>query len=178
MAKETLTPALKKEIVELAIATYKKESEKQRKIAADKMLHNTKVLMINYRGLLAHSESAIYEASQCDDDVYDILSLMAGKQSEKELYVESIKRSAAKTKLIIEHIKRAIDDYEMYCIRSKRDEEMRRFRTVKRLYIEQDAWTVQDIAQDELVDISTVYKDIKEAIKRLTPRIFGIEGLF
>lgn len=175
--ESTLTQAQKKEIVELVIETYNKEIEKQRKIANDRRLHNTKLLLINYRGLLAHSESAIYEASQCREDAYDILSLMSGKPSESELYVESIKQSAAKTKLIIEHIKRALDDYELYCMRSKREEEMRRCRTIKRLYVTEETWTAQEIAEFEMVDISTVYKDIKEAIKRLTPRIFGIEGL-
>lgn len=173
----TLTPELKKEIVELAINAYRKEAERQRKVAFDKRLRNTKLLLVNYRGLLSYSESAIFEASQCNEDVYDILSLMTGRQSEEELYVESIKKSAGRTKLIIEHIKKAISDYQMYCKRSGREEEMRRFRTISRLYIEDDAWTVQEIAEQERVDISTVYKDIKEAEKRLTPRLFGIDGI-
>lgn len=129
-----LTPALKQEIVELVIETLRKEEERQRKAAFDKRLRNTKLLLINYRGLLTYSESAIFEASQCDEDVYDILSLMSGKGTEQELYVESIKKSAGRTKLITEHVKKAISDYESYCIRSGRDEEMRRLRTVKRLY--------------------------------------------
>ena len=54
---------------------------------------------------------------------------------------------------------------------------MRRFRTVCRLYIEEEPWDVQMVAADESIDISTVYKDIKEATRRLTPRIFGIDGL-
>ena len=54
---------------------------------------------------------------------------------------------------------------------------MRRFRTIRRFYIDIDAWDAQEIAKAEVVDISTVYKDIKEATKRLTPRIFGIDGI-
>lgn len=175
--KSQLTPAMKKEIVELTIETYNREIEKTRKAARDRVLHNTKLLLVNYRSLVSHSQSAIYEALQCDEDVYDILSAMTGYQTGNDLYVESIKRSAAKTKIIIEHIKRAVDDYELYCARSGRAEEMRRCRTVRRLYIDDEDWDVQRIADDEIVDISTVYKDVKEAVKRLTPRIFGIEGL-
>lgn len=172
-----LTPELKKEIVELTIETYQEELEKQKKMAHDKKLRNTKLLLANYRGLVSHSNSAIYEASQCDEDVYDILCLMSGKKSDQELYVESIKKSAGRTKLILEHIRKAIEDYEMFCIRSKKEEEMRRCRTLKRLYIDDEPWEIQDIANDEMVDVSTVYKDVKEAIRRLTPRIFGIDGL-
>lgn len=175
--KTQLTPELKKEIVELVIKTYRDEVEHQRKVAFDKRLRNTKLLLVNYRGFLAYSEGAIFKASQCEEDVYDILSLMSGKQSEQELYVESIKKSAGRTKLIVEHIKKAIADYEAYCIRSRKEEEMRRCRTVKRLYIDDDSWDVQQIAEAEMVDVSTVYKDIKEAEKRLTPRIFGIDGI-
>lgn len=175
--KSQLTPELRKEIVELVIETYNKEVEAQRKKVFDKRLRNTRLLLENYRGFLAFSDGAIYEASQCDEDVYDILSVMSGKPSDREMYVESIKKSAGRTKLIIEHIKRAIDDYGAYCERSKKDEEMRRYRTIRRLYINNETWDAQDIATAECVDISTVYKDIKEATRRLTPRIFGIDGL-
>ena len=71
--REALSREMKQEIVELTIETYQKEVEKSRKAARDKVLHNTKLLLINFRGLVAHSETAIYEASQCDDDVYDII---------------------------------------------------------------------------------------------------------
>ena len=54
---------------------------------------------------------------------------------------------------------------------------MRRYRTICRLFIEDDVWTAQDIAADEHVDIRTVYNDTNEAITALTPRIFGIDGL-
>lgn len=178
MSKEVLTPALKKEIVELTIKTYQDEVERQRKLVHDKKLHNTKLLLINYRGLMAHSDSAIYEASQCDEDVYDILSMMSGGRSENQLYVESIKKSVGRTRLILEHIRKALDDYETFCVRSHKEEEMRRFRVIKHLYIDEEAWSPQEIADDESVDVSTVYKDVKEAVRRLTPRIFGVDGLF
>ena len=59
MAKEEkkceLTPGLKAEIVELVIKTYREEIERQRKTAFDRRLRNTKLLLVNYRGLLAYS---------------------------------------------------------------------------------------------------------------------------
>lgn len=175
--KSKLSPEEKREIVELVIEVYKKEIEGQRKKAYDKRLRNTRLLLENYRGFLAFSDGAIYEASQCDEDVYDILSLMSDRPSNHEMYVESIKKSAGRTKLIIEHIRKALADYQNYCMRSGKDEEMRRCRTIYRLYIEDENWDAQQIAAAETVDISTVYKDVKEATKRLTPRIFGIDGI-
>ncbi len=178
MSKSQLSEEQMKEIVALVIETYRKEQETQRKKAFDRRLHNTRLLLINYRGLLANSERSVYEALQCDEDVYDILSLMTGKASENEVYVESIKRSAAKTALIIEHIKRAVADYGEFCKRTGKEEELRRWRTIKRLYIDDEAWTAEQIAENEHIDVSTVYKDVKAAQKRLAPRIFGIDGVF
>lgn len=175
--KSQLSPEMKKEIVELTIETYNREIENQRKKQYDRKLRNTRLLLEHYREFVGLSERAVYEASQCDEDVYDILSLMSGRPSEQEMQVESIKKSAMRTTLILEHVRKALEDYETYCKRSKRDEEMRRFRTVCRLYIEEEPWDVQMVAADESIDISTVYKDIKEATRRLTPRIFGIDGL-
>ncbi len=178
MGKSQLTEEQMKEIVALVIETHRKEQEAQRKKAFDRRLHNTRLLLINYRGLLANSERSVYEALQCDEDVYDILSLMTGKASENEVYVESIKRSAAKTALIIEHIKRAVADYGEFCKRSGKREEVRRWRTVMRLYIDDEAWTPEEVALAENLDVSVIYKDVKAAVKRLAPRIFGIDGIF
>jgi hypothetical protein len=176
--KEALTPAMKKEIVELVIETYQKEQEKAKKAIMDRKLYNTRLLLVNYRGLAANCESAIYEASQCEEDVYDILeNLMSGRTTETTIRVESIRMSAAKTKVMIEHINKALEDYENYCLRSNKDEEMRRCRVIKALYVTPEAMTAEEIAAKENIDISTVYKDVKAATRRLTPRIFGVDGL-
>lgn len=176
--KETLTPEMKKEIVELVIETYQKEQEKTKKAVMDRKLYNTRLLLVNYRGLMANCESAIYEASQCEEDVYDILeNLMSGRMTETTLRVESIRQSAAKTKVMIEHINKALKDYETYCLRSGKEIEMRRCRVVKALYVMPEATTAEEIAVQENIDVSIVYKDIKAATRRLTPRIFGVDGL-
>ncbi|MBQ6672118.1 MAG: hypothetical protein IJM73_02720 [Spirochaetales bacterium] len=176
--KEALTPTMKKEIVELVIETYQKEQEKARKAIMDRKLYNTRLLLINYRGLAANCESAIYEASQCEEDVYDILeNLMSGRTTETTIRVESIRQSAAKTKVMIEHINKALEDYEEYCLRSNKDEEKRRCRVIKALYVTPEPLTAEEIAAQENLDISTVYKDVKAATRRLTPRIFGVDGL-
>ena len=85
--KSQLTPEMKREIVELAIETYNNEIENQRKRQFDRKLRNTRLLLEHYREFVALSEKAVYEASQCDEDVYDILSLMLGKPSEQEMQV-------------------------------------------------------------------------------------------
>lgn len=179
--KSKLSPELIREITETVIDIWDEKREKElealRKRVSDRKLRNTRLLLEHYRSFVALSDGAIFRASQCDEDVYDILSLMSGKPSEQEMEVESIKQSAVRTKLMMEHIKKALDDYEAYCIRTKRAEEMRRWRTIKALYVDDEGLEAEDIAERECVDVSTVYKDIKAATRRLTPRIFGIDGI-
>lgn len=175
--KEALTKWMIEAIVEYTIKIFQEQQELYRKKVHDKKLHKTKLLLEHYRELWVHSESAIFEASQCEEDVYDVLSLLTQGSGEK-LYIESIKRNAVRTRLMLEHVKKALDDYEIFCKRSKKDEEMRRFRTIMRLYIEEEPWEYQEIAEEEMVDVSTVYKDVKAAVKRLAPRIFGVDVLF
>ena len=77
MKKSSSTPkiseAQRKEIIEtasrIAIEQYHKEADRAKKAAKNKRLHNTELLMKNYRKFVIHSESAIYDASQVDDDL-------------------------------------------------------------------------------------------------------------
>lgn len=164
-------------IVEMTLEIQKKKEAEERKVRYDRRFANTKLLLKNFRAFADMEASSIYEASQCSDDAYEILVTMFDQPSADELRVESIKKSAGRTKIIMEHIRSALESYAKHCERTGRPEDMRRYRTICRLFIEDDVWTAQDIAADEHVDIRTVYNDTNEAITALTPRIFGIDGL-
>ena len=164
-------------IVEMTLEIQKKKEAEERKARYDRRFMNTKLLLKNFRAFADMENSSIYEASQCSDDAYEILSTMFDQPSMDELRVESIKKSAGRTKIIMEHIRAALESYRKHCLRTGRTEDDRRYRTVCRLFIDEDAWTAQDIAAGEHVDIRTVYNDMNEAISALTPRIFGIDGL-
>ncbi len=127
--------------------------------------------------MLAHSESAIYEAAAIqDEDVYDILEMMTGGHY-ADYYVESIKKSAARTRIIIEHVKEMLTLYEIYCFRSTKPEDKRRYRVVYAIYIDETPRTAAQIALDENVDERTIYRDIDSACEKLSALIFGIDGL-
>lgn len=164
-------------IVEMTLEIQKQKEAEERKARYDRRFMNTKLLLKNFRAFADMEDSSIYEASQCSDDAYEILSTMFDQPSMDELRVESIKKSAGRTKIIMEHIRSALDSYKKHCLRTGRTEDERRYRTICRLFIDEDAWTAQDIAAGEHVDIRTVYNDMNEAISALTPRIFGIDGL-
>ena len=174
---KTLSQEMMKEITEYVIDCYHEEQEKNKQLRYDKRLRNTKMLLRNYRELVSHSENAIYEASQVEDeDLFDILEMMSSDTG-NQYYVESIKISAARTRLIIEHVKEMLALYEIYCNRSPKPEDKRRYRTIYALYIADEPKTYEQIAEEESVEPRTVYRDVSAAVEKLTFLIFGIDGM-
>lgn len=171
--KTQLTPELKREIVELTIETYRKEAEKQREARKDLRLHNTKMLMEKYRGFVIHSESAVYEATQVDEDEHfnDLLELM--DSGGRGFSVESVRESAARTRIMVQHIQRMLEFYEFCCKRSKKPEDARRLRVIKALYIDEDKKTPEELAKMECVDVRTIYRDQQIALNELSALLFG-----
>lgn len=171
--KTQLTPELKREIVELTIETYRKEAEKQKEARRDRRLHNTKMLMEKYRGFVIHSQSAVFEATQVDEDKHfnDLLELMdsGGRGSS----VESVRESAARTHIMVQHIQRMLEFYEFCCNRSKKPEDARRLRVIKALYIDEDKKTPEELAKMECVDVRTIYRDNQAALNELSALLFG-----
>lgn len=171
--KTQLTPELKKEIVELTIATYRREVEKQRAVSRDRRLHNTKLLLEKYRGFVVHSESAVFDATQVDDDehFYDLLELM--DSGGKGFSVESVRESAARTRILVHHVSKMLDYYEYSCMRDRKPESSRRLRVIKALYIDEDKKTPEELAKQENVDVRTIYRDSQAAIQELSALLFG-----
>lgn len=171
--KTQLTPELKREIVELTIETYRKEAEKQREARRDRRLHNTKMLMEKYRGFVIHSQSAVYEATQVDEDEHfnDLLELM--DSGGRGFSVESVRESAARTRIMVQHIQRMLEFYEFCCNRSKKPEDARRLRVIKALYIDDDKKTPEELAKMECVDVRTIYRDNQAALNELSALLFG-----
>ena len=168
-----------KEIADIVIEKYKEEVERAKKTKFDKRLRNTKLLLRNFRELSQHSDSAIYEAAQVQDEsLAEILEMMSGNFSgDNELYIDSIKKSSARTGIIIEHVREMMMLYESYCDRSQKPEDKRRYRTVNSLYIDETPKNVQQIAREEAIDERTVYKDVDAACEKLSALIFGVEWL-
>ncbi len=171
--KTQLTPELKREIVELTVETYRKEAEKQREARKDRRLHNTKMLMEKYRGFVIHSQSAVFEATQVDEDEHfnDLLELM--DSGGRGFSVESVRESAARTRIMVQHIQRMLEFYEFCCNRSKKPEDARRLRVIKALYIDEDKKTPEELAKLECVDVRTIYRDNQAALNELSALLFG-----
>lgn len=172
---ETIATIAGKAGAKAAAEFITQERKREKESRYDRRLGNTKLLLENYRMFKEHCSRAVFDASQLDENAIDILDLMWGRDG--DVFVESIKKSAQRTQIILRHIDEMLDAYAGLCKLSGREEEMRRMRAVLALYIENPGKTIQEISELEKVNTSTIYRDIAIATEKLTGLIFGLDGL-
>lgn len=180
-----LTPAQLKDIYEKAAAiganealkTFKQEQKKEYSCRADRRLRNTKLLLRNYHMLKEHAENSVFGRTQMGESAIDILESMMSMY-DNEVIIESIKRSATRTAVIVSHIETMFGLYAAYCDKSpNRDIEMRRYEVLWDMYMAEDTLSAKEAAEKQHVSKDTVYTDIRMATEKLTALIFGVDGL-
>jgi len=147
-----------------------RKGEKER---IDRRLHNTELLLRNYRTLKASCENAVYESK--DGEVSEMLEDIMTMKSDKVI-VESIRTSTKRTALMVQHIDKMLDVYRIYCSKIS-DRDKRRYKIIKALYISKTPMKIDEISKKYSVSKVTVYEDIKIAKERLSSLFFGIDGL-
>ena len=160
-----------------ALSTLEDKIKISQKERSDRRLRNTKLLLRNYRMFKAHAENAVFDASQIDENAYDIIDLMSDRWQDSEVFVSSIKQSVTRTVTIVSHIDTMLQLYEVFCEKSKNPEEIRRDRVIRALYIDDNPLTVKELADKYFVTSRTIYNDIDIACERIAALIFGIDGI-
>lgn len=160
-----------------ALKTFEKERKKEYSGRADRRLRNTKLLLRNYHMLKEHAENSVFGRTQMEESALDILESMMSMY-DNQVIIESIKRSATRTAVIISHIDTMFRLYAAYCDNAaNRDIEMRRYEVVWDMYIAEKTLSVQEIAKKQNMSKDNVYADLRVATERLTALIFGVDGL-
>jgi CheY-like chemotaxis protein len=161
-----------------ALETVAKERQREHREMADRRLRNTKLLLRNYRVFRAHVENAVFEVTDYESPEEILTDLMMPGR-DNTLFVESIKRSVARTATIVKHMETMMQLYHAYCVATKTAEDERRWRVINALYIcEGDGQrTIPQMAKDEGVVERTIYKDIDIACERIAALMFGVDGL-
>ncbi len=170
--------------VKAAADRMEEERNKERKGRYDRRLHNTRLLFKNYRVLKNHALGAVHTGAQANEvinenavDILDDLNRIGLHTVDDRLYIESIKRSQQRTRIIIEHIDEMLRYWRIDCEQSGKEEGLRRYRIIYDTYISDDQMTAEELAQREHIEKRTVYKDIKAAMRPLSALIFGIDGI-
>ena len=96
----------------------------------------------------------------------------------RNYHIESIKRSATRTAIIVSHIETMFGLYDAYCEKSpNQDIDRRRYEVVWDKYMAEPVLTVKEIAAKHNMSKENVYSDLRVAEERLTALIFGVDGL-
>lgn len=167
--------------VKAAADRMEEERRKARKGRYDRRLHNTRLLFKNYRALKHHALGAVHTGAQANEKIeenaVDILEELDDERVDDRLYIESIKRSQQRTRIIIAHIDEMLRYWKIDCEQSGREEVLRRYRIVYDTFIGDNQIAAEDLARREHIEKRTVYKDIKAAMRPLSALIFGIDGI-
>lgn len=162
-----------------AIEAVENERRRYRRARYDRQLRNTKLLLQHYRSLNSHYANAVWEEddSEDEDSFCDIMELMNSRSYDDEVFVDSIKQSSKKTRIIMRHVNKMLEEYETMCKESSRPDDLRHWRVIKALYLSPTRTAAMDVAEAERIDKRTVYKDVDAAVEDLTMLLFGIEGI-
>ena len=163
-----------------AIRAAERERHRYRQAMYDARYHNTKLLLKNYRALNAHYKHAVFDMQTGEAENASFAEIMAAMNStiaDEALYIESIKESVVRTKIIMTHVNRMIEVYKELCEHSERTEDKRHWRVLYTMYITDEPLSAEEIAAQESIDKRTVYKDIDAAATDLTTLFFGVGAL-
>lgn len=160
-----------------AILTYEGQREKEQKNRSNRKLRNTKLLLRNYRMLKEHAENSVFTRIQMDESAFDILESMMMLRDD-EVIVDSIKRSATRTAIMVSHVDAMLNLFKIYCESSSNsDIEVRRYEVLKDKYMEYPQLSVKEIAEKHNMSKENVYADLKYSEEKITALIFGVDGL-
>ncbi len=159
------------------IKAFRRKQEEERAGRTDRRLRNTKLLLRNYHMLKDHAGQSVFGRTQMEESALDILESMMSMY-DNEVIIESIKRSATRTAVIVSHIETMFRLYYSYCDNSAtRELDMRRYNTVWDAYMADTPLSVSEIAKKQHISKDSVYMDIRVSIEKLTSLIFGVDGL-
>ena len=162
-----------------AVKAIEKERRNYRKQQYDWKHHNTKLLLRNYRRLNAYYKNAVFDtegAEEADEDFESVMRGM-GRSKDESMFAESIQKNFITTKIIMTHVNKMLECYEIMCKRSSRQDDARRWRVIDGLYISDDYTSAENIARQEHIDKRTVYRDVDVCVADLTALFFGVGGI-
>lgn len=168
--------------VERGIAAYHEKMSRASKERLDRRLRNTKILLSNYRGFKAHVENAIADAKELklqasSRSAIEILADLDDDELHEHVYVDAIRQSQQRTITILAHIDSILRVYRAMAQTTTDDNLAERCDIIHERYIYIPERTMQEIASQHFIDLSSAYRMTDRAIEELTTMIFGIDAL-
>lgn len=160
-----------------AVRAFEQEKKKECAQRGDRRLRNTKLLLRNYHMLKEHAENSVFGRTQMEESAADILESMLSIY-DNEVIIDSIRRSASRTAIIVSHIETMLGLYRCYCERSANSEiDTRRYHVLWDRYMADHPLGAKEIARKYDMSKESVYSDLNVATERVSALIFGVDGL-
>lgn len=90
----------------VAAETLEKAHQKEQKEMKDRRLHNTRLLLRNYRMLKESCSKAVYQKEHSEKTTEEVIEELMSMKASDGVIVNSIKESAERTGIIISHVDR------------------------------------------------------------------------
>lgn len=165
---------------EAALEAAERKREEQRMEAIDRRYQDTKLLLQHYRTLNKHYSHAVWENVGEDGEEYSLSVLndiMKHRDDNSQVFVDSIKEAAEQTRTIMQHLNTMLGIYQRMCEESGRPEDRRRWRVLRRMYLDPRKIEVEGIAEIEHVGKRTIFRDLNIAVEELTALLFGVAAM-
>lgn len=168
------------EVVKKVLAESEKQQKERAKKKRDRRLRNTDLLLRNYDNLITHIDHAVEDEKKLEEEdpeeVLEELEMEMSSSNENNyegIYINAIKRTKVRTKIISKHIETAI---EFYRHKAKNDStHARRYNVIYKYYFEKKS--IADIAEELELNERTIWRDKAKAIEELSVLFFGIDGI-
>lgn len=155
----------------VAVSEYKKQEEIGKAEFADKRIHNTKLLLKNYRQLKAHCEQAVFDSAQAVSTSDVVRELMSLRESST---ITAIVTSVQKTHTLLVHVDKCLNIYKTQCEIYGKEQDRRGWRVINAMYLADEKQTAEELAELEFVEKRTIYHDIERAVEALSALLFGV----
>lgn len=175
---DDLIKAAGKEGAKKGVEAYERRKEKEREEFADKVKNSAKTIIIHYRQLKKMKNTSVTDADTVTDPTLkEILDGILDRVRKEEFNLTSTNKNRIVTGMLMNHVDVQLENYKRECKKSKIQDIQRRYRVVEMIYLRENPMDLEEVAEQEQIDKSTVYRTLEKAYDDLSVLFFGIEGV-
>ncbi len=163
-----------------ALAEQGRRRHQSMKAWQDAKRRNAKLLLTHYHEFKASAENSVYRegATQEDEVKAEVLDgLMNGSVDKNSIIVKSIRDSAVRTQIIVQHIDKMLDIFEQLAQKrhNSRPELMQAYSCIRCTYIEEGDPGVDVICARLNVSRASYYRYLAAGYETMGDLLFGID---
>ena len=150
---DRLMKAAGREGAKKGVEAYERRKEKDKEELADKVKNSAKTIIIHYRQLKRMKNTSVTGTDTVTDP------------------------TLKETGMLLNHVDVQLENYKKECRKSKIPDIQRRYRVVEMMFLQAEPVRAEEVAEEEQIDKSTVYRTLEKAYDDLAVLFFGIEGV-